>query len=84
MASANLAYPDMCEEMLRQTLIKFYIVICHVVCDLWNSIFDVFGLKWVYPTSEEDLLHTWFKSFGGRKQAKSFEMCILLCSFILF
>ena len=62
------------EEIIHHLLLH-----CPIVSSLWEIIFPLFGLSWVFPKTIKDALLNWKGSFVGKKRSKvwkSIPVCI--------
>ncbi|WJZ93749.1 hypothetical protein VitviT2T_012666 [Vitis vinifera] len=73
-------FPNRCflcgceEETVNHILLH-----CTVVRVLWEIVFVLFGIQWVFPETVKDMLFSWRGSFVGKKRKKvwtSIPLCI--------
>ena len=76
MATLELLFLCGCEE----EYVNHILIHCIVEKVLWDMIFALFGVQWVFPETVKEVLISWRGSFVGKKRKKIWDS-IPLCIF---
>ena len=54
-------------------MIDHILIHCDKTRVVWHLLFSLFGVSWVLPSSERELLLSWHRSSVGRKRKKVWQ-----------